>query len=143
MAAEFHGDGGGRVHRKCLGFCTRTSFPNAYRLGGIRLGLCYALGSHSGEEHDAIVGQLTNPQDLVLSQSSITDAALETLQGLSRLTTIYLADTPVTNAGIPAIARLRSLKIIDLSGTKVTGNWLAETVGEFSPKGAKKREFNH
>jgi hypothetical protein len=79
-------------------------------------------GTQFGNEHAATVGRLTHLQDLVLSNTSITDIALQKLSSLSRLTTIHLANTAITNAGMPSLAELRSLKIVDISGTKITGN---------------------
>jgi hypothetical protein len=78
-------------------------------------------GTPFGDKHAATVGRLETLQDLVLSNTAITDAALDKLSGLSQLKTIYLANTGVTNAGLPLIGRLGSLKIVDISGTKVTG----------------------
>jgi len=60
---------------------------------------------------------------LSLNKTPLTDRGLGELAerpGLDKVEVLYLADTDITDAGCPAFARLINLKVLTLSGTKVT-----------------------
>ena len=61
-----------------------------------------------------------------LSFSSVTDAGLAHLAGLTSLTQLYLADTQVTDAGLSHLAGLTSLTKLYLARTQVTDAGVAK-----------------
>ncbi len=61
--------------------------------------------------------------DLDLSGAAISDANLSRLPG-SPLHTLVLDDTPITDAGMPHLAKLRSLHSLSLENTAVTDEGL-------------------
>jgi hypothetical protein len=63
----------------------------------------------------------TGPDEEDEPVGCVTDAVLESVGQLKGLATLYLADTPITDAGLAHLIPLNeSLVILDLSGTKVT-----------------------
>lgn len=55
-----------------------------------------------------------------LSGSTVTDADLRTLDGLSELECLELQNTDVTDAGLESLSRLKGLKSLNLEDTQVT-----------------------
>lgn len=66
------------------------------------------------EQMDEIAG-LSKLRSLVLSQTGITDAGLKKIASLG-LDTLYVNDTPLTSASAPVIAGMSKLKILEVSG---------------------------
>jgi hypothetical protein len=55
-----------------------------------------------------------------LNQNAITDAGLENIGNLTRLTDLMLRDTPTTDAGLKHLEQLHRLRMLDLTGTNTT-----------------------
>jgi hypothetical protein len=55
-----------------------------------------------------------------LSGSSVTDAELERLQGLTKLKTLYLRETKITDAGLEHLKGLTNLRWLELVNVEVT-----------------------
>src|SRR5262249_36173839 len=51
----------------------------------------------------------------------ITDAGLPRLHGLSKLRDLCLEDAGITQDGLRSIAQLQDLRLLDLSGVRITG----------------------
>ena len=66
------------------------------------------------------LGELTNLDSLVLSDSGITDATLKKIQSLPKLERLYLDRTQVTDQGLSFLADLTLLKVLSLDGTAVS-----------------------
>jgi hypothetical protein len=58
-------------------------------------------------------------ESVALSRTSITDAGMESLATLPNLTVLDLADTKITNSGLKPLLRLKKLDELSLIGTKV------------------------
>lgn len=71
----------------------------------------------------ARLGQL---EYLKLAGDQFTDDDLAYVAQCSRLKSLYIAKTPITDAGMKHLRRLRELEHVDLSGTKITDSGLAE-----------------
>lgn len=69
------------------------------------------------------LGQL---EFLRLEGDQFTDDDLAYVAQCSRLKYLYIAKTPITDAGMLHLRRLRELEYVDLSGTKITDTGLAE-----------------
>jgi hypothetical protein len=70
---------------------------------------------------------MTTLRNLVLDETRITDAALDDVGQLTNLEEwLGLTHTHVTDAGLPSLAGLRKLKILNLIGTKVSSEGLEE-----------------
>ena len=67
------------------------------------------------------IAALGHLQELHLGRTSVTDAGLAALAGLTSL-----ERTRVTDAGLKALAGLRNLRFLGLSGTRVTDAGLRE-----------------
>ena len=68
---------------------------------------------------------LTNLKVLSLSNNSqISAAGMEYLEGLTQLTHLYLADTPMTDAGLLPITGMTQLKVLGLRATQITDRGL-------------------
>ncbi|MCH7728941.1 MAG: HEAT repeat domain-containing protein, partial [Planctomycetes bacterium] len=63
---------------------------------------------------------LSRLETLFLSSTNVTDAGLKCLQGLSRLETLDLSHTKVTDAGLKHLYPLKRLKYVGLMGTAIT-----------------------
>jgi Leucine-rich repeat (LRR) protein len=61
-----------------------------------------------------------------LSSTTVTDAGLLRLRGLSQLQTLNLGSTAITDAGLAHLKCLTKLQELDLSSTKVTDAGVAE-----------------
>lgn len=57
---------------------------------------------------------------LDVARSKVTDAGLKTIAGMKNLTELHLENTAVTDAGLDALKPLASLEYINLYGTKIT-----------------------
>ena len=69
----------------------------------------------------AAVARLEHVERLFLFRTTVSDAGLVHLKGLSRLSFLHLANTHVTDAGLANLKQLTNLKHLDISGTRVTG----------------------
>jgi hypothetical protein len=70
---------------------------------------------------------LANLQTLVLDHASITGSGLAAL-AQTPLKELSLSDSAIDDRGAPAIAKLRSLVALDLSGTRISDRGLVELV---------------
>lgn len=61
---------------------------------------------------------------LDLSGTPVTDAGLKALAGLPNLVELNLTGTQVSDAGLASLSGLKALRILKLGGTKVTGRGL-------------------
>jgi len=61
-----------------------------------------------------------NLEKLDLNYTAFADAGVEQLKGLSRLNTLYLRDTLVTDQGMKVLGALTQLEYLDLSGARLT-----------------------
>jgi hypothetical protein len=71
------------------------------------------------------VGRLTGLERLNLGDSTVSDAGIAHLNGLSDLCLLFLQRTKVTDAGLSHLRRLTQLEWLDLSHTRVTDAGLA------------------
>jgi len=65
------------------------------------------------------LSKLAELRTLNLHRTGISDAGVEHLQGLRRLTTLTIGDTRITNSGLKALTALPQLELIGLHGTRV------------------------
>ena len=72
---------------------------------------------------------LTKLESLTLSGTQVSDAGLRNLKGLTRLEYLGLANTHVTDAGLENLKGLTILRQLDLSGTQVTDDGLLHLRG--------------
>ncbi len=70
-----------------------------------------------------------------LNDSSVTDADLAHLAGLTNLQVLYLDNTQVTDAGLAHLTGLTNLQVLDLDNTQVTDAGLAHLAGLTNLKG--------
>ena len=78
---------------------------------------------------DEHLKELTKLRTLILPRTQVTDAGLEHLKGLRELVYLSLAFTQVTDAGLEHLKGLRELKRLGLSGTHVTDAGLEHLLG--------------
>jgi hypothetical protein len=96
------------------------------RLKSLRLGMTqepWIVKLGPSPRGDVAIGHLSGLimlEELDLSGSGVTDAGLQKLLPLSRLSTLNLRDTRIGDSAIPALAALGSLRELDLGGTNVT-----------------------
>ncbi len=57
---------------------------------------------------------------LGLNQTNIGDADMQTIAGLTGLETLFLVGTKVTDASVPHLSKLKNLKRLDITGTKIS-----------------------
>lgn len=74
----------------------------------------------SDADLDGIVKLLPHIDILFLASTNVTDAGLDTLNGLHNLQWLSLNDTKVTDVGLEHLNRLTQLKVLYLNGTHVT-----------------------
>jgi Leucine-rich repeat (LRR) protein len=72
----------------------------------------------------AALAGLTRLESLYLANTSVDDAGLSSIQHLSSLTTLQLGGTKVTDKGMDALDHLVHLKTLSLGGTTVTDRGL-------------------
>jgi internalin A len=86
----------------------------------------------SPTETDAViveVGRLTRLESLSLSGSSVSDAGLAHLKGLTKLSVLELSGTHVTDAGLEHLKGLTNLSELHIDGTEVTDAGLENLKG--------------
>ncbi len=66
------------------------------------------------------LSDLTNLEDLILTGTHTTDAALGQLRGLTKLTSLILDRTQLTDVGLSHLAGMTALKTLSLKHTSVT-----------------------
>jgi hypothetical protein len=84
-----------------------------------------ASGSTIADAELANLQGMTSLQVLDLSRTPVTDAGLLHLQDLESLDTLLLWDTAVTDAGLALVARIPTLRVLGLGNTAVTDAGLA------------------
>ncbi len=72
------------------------------------------------------VGKLTRLQSLDLDYTRVSDAGFAKLSGLTALVSLQLDDADLTDAGVTHVAALRNLKQLDLYHTLVTEKGFAQ-----------------
>ncbi|MBI3209113.1 MAG: hypothetical protein HYZ37_09475 [Candidatus Solibacter usitatus] len=73
------------------------------------------------------LAQLPRLQNLVLSHAeNIGDEEMDALSKLARLTSLDLSGTKVSDAGLRKLAKQKSLRMLYVSGSRVTANGVAE-----------------
>jgi hypothetical protein len=77
-----------------------------------------ALGDLQGWSALKKLSKLTT---LSLSRSEVTDAGLKELGQVAPVTSLTLDGTAITDAGLPELARLKGLKSLSVLDTKITG----------------------
>jgi hypothetical protein len=75
------------------------------------------------------VGLLDQVEMLMLNQTSVSDAGLPHLKGLTKLEHLYLGYSQVTDAGLFHLKGLTNLSALDLAGTQVTDSGLVHLKG--------------
>ena len=106
---------------------------------------CCGIGSRSDKQPlgDADMEhflQLPSIEDLSLSRYKITDAGVQHLAGMTRLTRLELKDMPITDASAPTFDRLTEIASLDLSNTKV-GDEVLRRIGRM--KGLRELNMSH
>jgi Leucine-rich repeat (LRR) protein len=91
---------------------------------GLLHSLCFAEGEGGARPRSA--AEVTS---LDLASTSVTDAGLKELATLKNLTALNLTRTLVTDAGLKELAGLDQLRKLNLSFTKVTGAGFKELTG--------------
>ena len=76
-------------------------------------------------------GELTNADiekvtSLFLNDTKITDAGLKDVAKLQQLTTLFLHGTKITDAGLKEVAKLQKLEMLWLRDTKITDEGLKD-----------------
>ena len=66
------------------------------------------------------VGRLTHLERLFIDQAKLNEAELTHLKGLSKLSLLCLAGSPVTDAGLADLEALTNVSDLDLSHTMIT-----------------------
>ena len=89
------------------------------------------LDHHGGVPDAAIVNavRLTRVQTLSIYSSTLSDAGLAHLGGLTNLSELYLFDAQVTDAGLIHLRGLTNLSALYLGGIKVTDAGLVHLIG--------------
>lgn len=75
------------------------------------------------------LGSLTNLEFLNLNYTQVTDAGLERVKGLNKLTSVGLVSTQVTDAGLEHLNGLTRLETLGLLDTQVTDAGLEHLKG--------------
>ena len=71
-----------------------------------------------------IVKLLPHINLLFLAATNVTDAGLETLDGLNELNWLSLSDTKITDSGMERLKGIKQLKMLSLDNTRVTDSGL-------------------
>ena len=77
-------------------------------------------------EHAALLTRFDDLRALGLQETSITDAALQSLSAMQHLESLDLEGTAITDAGLALLVNLRSLEYLALKKTRVTQPGVAE-----------------
>jgi hypothetical protein len=81
----------------------------------------YRNPAAKGGVRDLLGRDLFDPvYEVFLKDTQAGDADLEPLAELTRLETLDLTNAPITDAAVPTLARLRSLRRLYLTGTKLS-----------------------
>lgn len=91
--------------------------------------ITYVSGIDEPVELLSELGSLTRLETLVLRNTSVTDAELKHLKGLAFLRVLDLTNTPATDAGLAHFKGLTSLQNLDLENTQVTDAGLEHLKG--------------
>ena len=81
---------------------------------------------------EALGGQFTSREHLMIHNVEIADAGLEHLRALTNLKGLRLGVTQITDAGLAKLKGLRSLESLYLGGTEITDAGLANLKGHTS-----------
>jgi Leucine-rich repeat (LRR) protein len=87
-------------------------------------GLLKGISSHSAFDNTAALELSNYPslEYLTLLDSPLSDAGVECLTGLQKLSMLSLSGTKITSNCIPSIAKIKSLTYLDLSRTNIDGS---------------------
>ena len=77
------------------------------------------------DEHLTLASDLKGVTSLILADTAITNAGLDHVRIHEGLDTLFLSRTAIDDAGIAKLANLRNLKVLYLTGSKVTDRGLA------------------
>ncbi len=102
-----------------LGDLSDSALETVGRLPGVEAIRCAGTRSSVTNAGLAHLAGLTNLKELNLSETGITDAGLVTLKGMKSLQRLELCGTRITDAGLEHLSGLSSLQILDLSFTDV------------------------
>ena len=88
---------------------------------------CVNLSNLPATDSDlrALVSEGTEVETLILNRTDVTDESLTQIRPLTRLSTLSLATTLITDSGCKAIAQIASLNELDMSDTAITDEGLA------------------
>jgi hypothetical protein len=80
------------------------------------------------DESLRIFGRMPNLEGLALQRNHFTDDGLAHLSGLTKLTSLWigLGETKITDAGLRHLHGLKRLKTVDVQGSPVTADGMAE-----------------
>ena len=70
--------------------------------------------------------ELARVTTLFLANTQITDAGLKDIAKMQQLISLGLEDTKITDAGLKDIAKLQNLTVLSLGNTKITDDDVAE-----------------
>jgi len=87
-------------------------------------------GRHIRDSHLAILKGVPNLTTLYLPDTNISDAGLKRyISGMTQLRNLYLFDTKVTDEGLEQLEKLTNLSVLYLNGTKITDAGLKHIKG--------------
>ena len=100
-----------------------------------------ARGEPLDDDHLRIIGQLDSLIGLTVTETNVTDQGMAHLTGLDNLINLTLYGTNVGNQGLAEIGKLKSVKILNIASTKISGD-LSEISGMVQPRVAG-RQWAH
>jgi Leucine-rich repeat (LRR) protein len=111
---------GGRLR---VSFASLDDKSAAVLRGAMHIGsLTVEDASHFTDRSLAIVGTLTNLQELNLGRPAITSAGMSHLKNLKELRKLYLLQAKVYDSGVLYLKDLEHLEELDLSGSGITSS---------------------
>jgi hypothetical protein len=76
--------------------------------------------SEANDEHVRLISQHSRIRSLALDGTRITDAGLKYLRGVAHLKALSLGATEISDAGAESLGEIRSLQSLDLRGTRIS-----------------------
>jgi|GEM_PF-3895253 len=86
-------------------------------------------GSDVNDETFAKAVSGLDPISVILTDTAVTDAAMDAMSGYGRIEAIFLTNTGITDEGLKPIGKLGSITELNLDGTKVSSEGMKHIAG--------------